>query len=133
MTAYESRPAGAAPETPARRSDTTLPPGWPWDTAVDPLRLKGWDRRVYYAGWAAGQSDGLLRGRRQGWRERVEHEYRAWSVMARGIKAAGGPFALSFAELQRRRAQLPEGYVPRAVPTYAECMASWDRPLAASA
>lgn len=133
MMAYESRPAEAAPEAPAKRSDRSLPPRWPWDEDVDPLRLSASEHGPYWSGWRRGYDEGFIRGRRDGWRERVDHEHRAWEPMARSIKAAGGPFALSFDELQRRRAQLPEGYVPRPVPTFEECMASWDQPQAVSA
>lgn len=107
---------------------------------VDRAQLTTGARVIYDGGYAAGYLDGLAiqqrrggyaAGRRDGWRERVDHEHRAWATMAAVIKAAGGPFALSHAELERRRAQVPPGYVPRPVPTFEECMSSWEADRAA--
>lgn len=119
------------------------PPAPPSSTiALDSSQLTSGARIIYDAAYAAGYLDGLAiqkrrggydRGRRDGWRARVEAEYRAWLPMARAIKAAGGPFSLTHAELERRRAQLPEGYAPRPVPSFDDCMASWDQPRAAAA
>jgi hypothetical protein len=87
MSANESAPKGA-PETTAKRSAHSLPPGWPWAEDVDPLRLSGSERRAYYAGWQSGYTDGLERGWREGWRERVEREQRAWQHMRESIRGA---------------------------------------------
>lgn len=114
MRANESRPAGAAPETPAKKSETTLPPGWPWDEDIDPLRLSGFERRCFYAGFASGLTDGLERGRRAGWREHVEHEQRAWQHMRDSIYGAGGPFAdVPFSKLARLRGDREAAEVAR--------------------
>lgn len=142
----EGRPGKSGPNVEnSRRLDdgSSLPPIPPLSTwHVDPLRLKGSEREAYWAGYQCGYGDGVRieqrrggydAGRRDGWRERVEREYRAWEPMARSIKAAGGAFVLSYAELQRRRAQLPAGYVPRTVPSFEECVASWDTPARAVA
>lgn len=90
MTAYESRPAEAAPETPAKKSETSLPPGWPYDTDVDPLSLNASERAIYYSGFSRGLDEGLIRGRREGWQAHVEREQRAWEHMRDSVRV---PFA----------------------------------------
>lgn len=86
--------------------ESNLPPGWPFDTAVDPLALKGVARDAFYSGWASGYADGLNRGRCRGWAARVEAEQAAWQTMAARIRAAGGPFAgVRFSELAELRGE----------------------------
>jgi hypothetical protein len=114
MNGEKRRPQPTPHQIPAKVSSQSLPPGWPWDEDVDPLRLKGWERRAYYAGFASGFNDGLERerqrpggyyeGLRDGWRARVEHEQRAWERMRDSICAAGGPFAgVPFSRLAQLR------------------------------
>ena len=102
---------------------------------VDPLRLNGYGHEVYLLGHGDGYDAGVAVERRRGgydrgfdagWRARVEQERRAWQAMAATVKCAGGPFSLTHAELTRRRAELPAGYVPRPVPSFEACMRSWD-------
>lgn len=98
----ERRPK-APLETTAKRSSHTLPPGWPWHEAVDPLRLNGRERRIYYSGYQSGYGDGELIGRRRGWREHVEQEQRAWERMRDSIRV---PFAnVRYSELCELRGE----------------------------
>lgn len=115
------------------------PPAPPSSTThVDRAQLTAGGRAIYDAAYTRGYIDGLTiqqrrggydAGRRDGWTERVEQEHRAWASMARTIRALSNLRGLTYAEQHA----LPDGYTPRAVPSYAECMASWEQPRTAVA
>ena len=104
---------------------------------VDPRRLVSSARDIWDAGYLAGYRDGVsleqLRGgyeagRAAGWQARVEHEHSTWQRMARFVREAGSPRAMTFERLHRLR---HPDWVARPVPTVEQCMATWTDEVAA--